>query len=89
MNARSFALIVVRSLGLLFFTLGALGVLGIVVAQILRNWAWSALPVALRDNFDYFYAADLWGSPFYLLAGIVLLAASKGVASTISRGVES
>jgi hypothetical protein len=88
MNARGFALILVRWLGLLFFTLGALGVLGIVFAQIVRAWGWSILPLALRDNFDYFYAADLWGTPFYLLAGAVLLAASKGLAKTISRGVE-
>jgi hypothetical protein len=89
MNARGFALILVRWLGLLFFTLGALGVLGIVVAQILRGWAWSILPLALRDNFDYLYAADLWGTPFYLLAGVVLLATSKGLAKAISRDVDS
>jgi hypothetical protein len=89
MNERGFALILVRWLGLLFFTLGALGVLGIVAAQILRGWAWSNLPLALRDNFDYLYAADLWGTPFYLLAGVVLLAASKGLAKVISRDANS
>jgi hypothetical protein len=89
MNARTFALILVRWLGLLFVALGVQGVVGVVFAQTLRAWAWSIVPSALRDHFDYFYAADLWGTPFYLLAGIVLLAASKGLADAISRGVES
>ena len=89
MNARSFALILVRWLGLLFVALGVQGVLGIVCAQALRAWAWSIVPSALRDNFDYFYAAELWGTPFYLLAGVVLLAASKRLASALSRGVEA
>ena len=89
MNARSFALILVRWLGLLFVALGVQGVLGIIMAQALRAWAWSAIPTALRDNFDYFYAAEIWGTPFYLLAGVVLLAASKGLASAMSRDVES
>jgi hypothetical protein len=89
MNARSFALILVRWLGLLFVALGVQGFLGILFAQTLRAWAWSIVPSALRDNFDYFYAADLWGTPFYLLAGIVLLAASKRLAGAMSRGAES
>ena len=89
MNARSFALILVRWLGLLFVALGVQGVLGIITAQALHAWAWSAIPMALRDNFDYFYAAELWGTTFYLLAGVVLLAASKGLASALSRDAGS
>ena len=89
MNARSFALILIRWLGLLFVALGVQGVLGIIFAQTLRAWAWSIVPSALRDNFDYFYAADLWGTPFYLLAGVVLLVAGKRLAGAISHGVES
>jgi hypothetical protein len=87
MNAKSFALILVRFLGLLFFALGAQGALGLVLAPILR--AWSILPTPLRDNFDYFYAADLWGTPFYLLAGIVVLGASKPLARAISGDIET
>lgn len=86
MNTRSFALILVRFLGLLFFSLGAQGALGLLLAPAIRGW--SILPTALRDNFDYFYAADLWGTPFYLLAGIVLFVASKPLARAMSREEE-
>lgn len=89
MNARAFALILIRWLSLLFFALGVQGAIGIVFAEAIRAWAWSILPVALRDHFDYFYAADLWGTPFYLLAGIVLLAASKTLAQAMSGDIES
>lgn len=89
MNARAFALILVRWLSLLFFALGIQGAISIVFAEAIRAWAWSILPVALRDHFDYFYAADLWGTPFYLLAGIVLLAASKTLARAMSSDIES
>jgi len=88
MNARSFALILVRWLGLLFFALGAQGALAVILAPMLRASAWPVLPSALRDNFDYFYAVDLWGTPFYLLAGIVLLLASKRLARAICRDIE-
>jgi hypothetical protein len=88
MNARSFALILVRWLGLLFCALGAQGVLAVILAPMLRASAWSVLPSALQDNFDYFYAADLWGTPFYLLAGIILLVASKRLARALCRDVE-
>jgi hypothetical protein len=88
MNAHSFALILVRCIGLFFFALGAQGALGILLAPALRAWAGTLLPTALRDNFDYFYAADLWGTPFYLLAGIVLLAASKPLARAVGRDAE-
>ena len=88
MNTRSFALVLVRCLGLLFIALGAQGALGVVFAEALRAWAWPIVPSALRDHFDYFYAADLWGTPFYLLAGIVLLALSKSLARAISRDAE-
>jgi len=88
MNAHSFALILVRCIGLYFFALGAQGALGVLVAPALRGWAGTLLPTALLDNFNYFYAADLWGTPFYLLTGIVLFAASRGLARTISRDAE-
>lgn len=88
MNARSFALILVRWLGLLFVALGLQGALGIVFAEALRGWGVSVLPTALRDHFDYFYAADLWGTPFYLIAGMVLLAASKPLAQAMTHDVE-
>jgi hypothetical protein len=88
MNARSFALILVRCIGLYFFALGAQGALGVLLAPALRGWAGTLLPSALLDHFDFFYAADLWGTPFYLLAGIVLLAASHGLARAISRDAE-
>ena len=89
MNSRSFALILVRWLGLLFLVLGVQGALGIVFAQSLRAWAWSILPTALRDNFDYFYAVSLWGTPFYLITGVVLLVAGKQLARAISGDVEA
>ena len=89
MNAHGFALVLVRWLGLLFLALGVQGVLGVVFAETLSAWALSVLPSALRDNFAYFYAADLWGTPFYLLAGIVLWAASKRLARAISRDAEA
>jgi len=88
MNARSFALVLVRWLGLLFFALGAQGTVAVILAPMLRASAWPILPSALRDNFDYFYAADLWGTPFYLLAGIVLLTTSRRLASAICRGTD-
>ena len=87
MNTRGFALILVRFLGLFFFALGAQGALGLLLVPVLRGW--EILPTALRDNFDYFYATDLWGTPFYLLAGIVLFVASKPLARAMSREVES
>jgi hypothetical protein len=87
MNAHSFALILVRWMALLLLVLGAQGVLGIVLAQALLAWWWSIVPTALRDHFDYFYAAELWGTPIYLLAGVVLLLASKHLARAISRDV--
>jgi len=86
MNTRGFALVLVRLLGLFFFALGAQGFLGLLLAPALRGW--SMLPTALRDNFDYFYATDLWGTPFYLLTGIVLFVASKPIARAMSREVE-
>ncbi len=88
MNARSFALILVRWLGLLFLALGAQGVLGVILAPLLRASAWAVLPDALRDNFDYLFAADLWGTPFYLLGGIILLLASKRLARAICHDIE-
>ena len=86
MNTRGFALILVRLLGLVFFASGAQGALGLLLAPLLRGL--SILPTALRDNFDYFYATDLWGTPFYLLAGVVLFMASKPLARAMSREVE-
>jgi hypothetical protein len=86
MNAQNVALILIRWLGLLFLALGVQGVLGIVLAPAIL--AWPMLPAALRDNFDYFYATALWGTPFYLATGIGLLVASKGLAHFISRDVE-
>ena len=88
MNTRSLALILVRWLGLLFIALGAQGLLGAVLATLLRASAWDMLPGALRDHFDYLLAADLWGTPFYLLAGIILLLASKRLAGAICHGIE-
>lgn len=88
MNARSFALVLIRWLGLLFLALGLQGVLGIVLAAAFHPWEWASIPDALRTHFDYFYAADLWGTPFYLLAGVILLAASKSLARAISRDAE-
>lgn len=88
MNARNFALILVRCLGMFFVALGAQGLLGVILAPLLRASAWAVLPGALRDNFDYLFAADLWGTPFYLLAGIILLLASKHLARAICHGIE-
>lgn len=62
MNTRGFALILVRLLGLFFFASGAQGALGLLLAPLLRGL--SILPTALRDNFDYFYATDLWARHF-------------------------
>lgn len=86
MNAHNIALILVRWLGLLFLALGAQGALGIVLAPVIL--AWFTLPAALRDHFDYFYATALWGTPFYLAAGIILLAASKRLARFVAHDVE-
>lgn len=88
MNAHGFALVLVRWLGLLFLALGVQGALGVVFAETVNPWAWTLLPSALRDNFAYFYAADLWGTPFYLLTGIVLCMVSKRLARAISRDAE-
>lgn len=89
MNALGFALILIRWLGLLFLALGLQGALGIFFAGAFHPWEWASLPDALRNHFDYFYAADLWGTPFYLLAGIILLLASKPLARAISRNAEN
>ena len=86
MNAHNVALILVRWLGLLFLALGAQGALSIVLAPAIL--AWFTLPTALRDNFDYFYATALWGTPFYLVTGIVLLVASKWLARFVSHDGE-
>ena len=86
MNARNIALILIRWLGVLFLALGAQGAIGIVLGQAILGW--SQLPAALRDHFDYFYAAALWGTPFYLVTGIVLLVASKRLARFVSRNAE-
>lgn len=86
MNARNIALILVRWLGVLFLALGAQGVLGIVLGPAILGW--SQLPAALHDHFEYFYAAALWGTPFYLATGIVLLAASKRLARFVSHDAE-
>lgn len=85
-NTQNVALVLVRWLGLLFLALGAQGAISIVVAPAIL--AWFGLPEALRDHFDYFYATALWGTPFYLLTGIVLLAMSKKLARLVSHGAE-
>lgn len=87
MNTHNIALILVRWLGLLFLAFGVQGALGIAFAHAIL--AWSMLPDALREHFDYFYAIALWGTPFYLATGIVLLAASKPLGRFISRDVDS
>lgn len=89
MNAQNVASILVRWLGLLFVALGVQGALSIVFAQAILAWAWSALPAALRDHFDYFYATALWGTPFYLLTGIVLLVASRRLSRFVGRDIEA
>jgi hypothetical protein len=87
MNAHGVALVLVRWLGLLFLAFGVQGALGIACARAIIAWS-VLLPDALREHFDYFYATAIWGTPFYLVTGIVLLAASKGLARLVSRGVE-
>jgi hypothetical protein len=87
MNTHNVALILVRWLGLLFLAFGIQGALGIVCAQAIL--AWSMLPNALREHFDYFYATAIWGTPFYLATGIALLAASKPLGRFISRDLDS
>lgn len=79
-------MILIRWLGVLFLALGAQGALGIVLGPAIL--AWFQLPAALREHFDYFYAAALWGTPFYLVTGIVLLVASKGLARFVSHDIK-
>ncbi len=87
MNAHNIALILVRWLGLLFLAFGVQGALGVVCARAML--AWSMVPDALREHFDYFYAIAIWGTPFYLATGIVLLVASKPLGRFISRDLDS
>lgn len=86
MSAQKVAFVLIRWLGLLFLALGAQGALSIVLAPAILGWF--VLPAALREHFDYFYATALWGTPFYLATGIVLLIASRRLARFISRDVE-
>ncbi len=88
MNMRNLALILVRFLGILFLALGLQGALAIVLAHTVLTWAWPMLPRSTQDNFDYFYSTTLWGTPYYLVAGIVLLVVSKPLARFMSRDVE-
>ena len=86
LNAQNVAVVLVRWMGLLFLALGVQGAVSIVVAPALL--AVFTLPSALQDNFDYFYATALWGTPFYLLTGIVVLALSQRLARFLCHGVE-